>query len=477
MTTSGAIMLAPGAGLPSLASGLDDADSAAPPFRGLAVFKVRDEAQAKASLEKVQAKASSEGGITYTTEDYQGATLHLPSKPGEAPAWTVHKGHLYVGFTTEDLKMGLTPPASGQSLADQAGYKQALSKLKQTGGMLLYADLQGILKGVPLATMGSPDTEKLVSALRYAVAGSGQVGKDVVTEWYLVLDQAAAGPLGSKVFSPDHNIKFHSAEVHPQESEAWMAFNLKMVWDVAYAVMGAFPEGRQNRDTPAQALKAQGVDFESDLLGTLTGELSFSARNWGRIQAMQFEQLSSGTPQDPEAAMEVVRQIPFVFGVGLTSKAALDRLIGKVPQLGMMLSNLKTTEVPGGKIMSMPDNPEVPFALGITDTELLVAVNQPQQSLEAAFKASQSKQTVSSLPGYAKVIGMLGSDGKAIGVGFQDVGRTYADAAAELKAAGRVSPEFVQALEELSKVYGVTWSAAEIGPEGIHGVSFMTVGR
>ncbi len=477
VTTSGAIMLAPGAGLPSLASGLDQADSQVPPFRALAVMRVRDEAKAQASLDKVQAKASAENGITYTTEDFQGATLHLPSKPGEGPAWTLHQGHLYLGFAADDLKMGLTAPAAGQSLADQAAYKQALGRVKQTDGMLIYADLQGILKGLPLEQMGAPDAAKMLSALRYAIMGSGRSGQEVLTEWFVVLDPAAAGPLASKVFSADHNLKFHSSEVHPQESEVWMAVNLRMLWDVAYVVMGAFPEGRENRDAPAQALKQQGVDFDADLLGALTGELSFSARNMGSMQAAQFESLSTGVPQEPEAAMEAMRKVPLVIGLGLTSRQALDRLLGKVPQLAMMLSTLKTTEVAGGQILSMPDNPQVPFALGMTATELLIGVNQPTPSLEAALKASQSKKTVGSLPGHARVLGMLGQDGKAIAVGFQDVGRTYAEAASQLKSAGRVSPEFVQALEQLAGLYGINWSAAAIGPEGLRGVSFMTLGK
>jgi len=477
MTTSGAIILAPGPGHSSLASGLDKTDSDLPPFRALAVLQVRDEAKARTSLEKVQAKASAENNITYTTEDFQGATLQIPSKPGEGPAWTLHEGHLYVGFSPDDLKMGLTVPTSGQALADQAGYKQALERVKRTDGMLLYVDLQGIFKGVPLDQMGAPDAAKLLSALRYAVMGSGRSGQDVLTEWALVLDPATAGPLAAKIFSADHNMKFHSAEVHPQESEAWMAVNLRMLWDVAYVLMGTFPEGRENRDTPAEVLEKQGIDFEGDFLGALTGELSFSARNMGRMQAAQFESLSTGVPQEPEAAMQIVREVPFVVGLGLTSQEALDRLLGKVPQLMMMLSALKTTEVPGGKIMSMPDNPEMPFALGLNGTELLIGINQPTPSLEAVLQASQSKKTVGSLPGHAKVLGMLNQDGKAIAVGFQDVGRTYAEAAAQMKSAGRVSPELVQTVEQLAKVYGVHWSAAAIGPEGLRGVSFMTVGN
>lgn len=472
LTSSGALIMAPAEGKQSLAEGVEQADSDVPPFRFLAVLRVRDEKKAIESLEKVQQKASSENGVTYTTEDVNGATLHLPAKPGEGPAWTVHKGHLYLGFTADDLKLGVAP-AAGQTLVDQPGYKEALGKVKRHDGLVLYADLQGILKGSPVAGMQAPDAEKLLSAMRYVIVGSGQSGNEVMTEWLLVVDPAAAGPLGPKVFSPAHNMAFQSAELYPKASDAYFALNLRMVWDILYEVAGAFPEGREARDMPANYLRAQGIDFQKDILDMLSGELSYTARNMGKIQAAQLESLGQGRPQDPQATVAAFQQVPLMLALGLKDKAALDRLLGKNPQVNMMMGQLPATQVEGVTVRSAPAGPGAPegaFAFAITDKEILIAINDGKKSIETALQGRKAKESVASLPGYNKVLGLLDSDNKAFLIAFQDMSKVYSDAATELKASGRTSPEFAQALEQLSTIYGTSWTAAAVRADGIYGV-------
>ena len=473
ITSSGAVILVPAEGKRSLLEGIQPKQDL-PPFRALAVLKVRDQAKAQASLDKAQAKASSEAGMTYRTEDFQGTTLHLPSKPGAGPAWALHKGFLYVGFVAADLKMGLTPPGKGQSLADQAGYKNALGRVPNSEGALVYADLAGILAGAPLATMGSPDAEKLVAALRYLVMGSGVSGGELRSDWCLAIDPAAAGPLGPKVFSPSHNVAFPSVEASPKDIDTYFALNLRMLWDVAYEVAGAFPEGKKVREQPARSLKAQGLDLDKDILGMLSGEFAYSARNMGRLQALQFETMALGGQQDPQASLQAFQQVPFVVSLGLKDRAALDRLLGKVPQVNMLLTALPATEVEGVKVYApkaQPGGPEGAFAVAISDKAVMIGVNQANKSLEAGIKARSTKENLGALPGFAKVLGLLNSDNKAFLVAYQDTGRVYAEAAAEMKSSGKVSPEFVQALELLSKVYGATWSAAAVRPDGLCGVS------
>lgn len=476
---SGALIMAPAEGKKSLLEVPQDQPAAAkelPPFRFLAVLKVRDEAKARASLEKVQQKASAHSGVTYKAEDFQAATMNLPEKPGEGPAWAVHGGYLYVGFTAEDLKMGLSTPAAGQSLADQPGYKEALAKVQQHDGFVMYADLKGMLQAAPLAQMSAPDAEKLVSALRYAVFGAGQVGGEVLSEWYLVVDAAQAGPLGTKVFSPAFNLPLRSAEVFPKETDAFFVVNLRMVWDVVYEIAGAFPQGREYREAPARFLAGQKIDLEKDVLGMLTGELAYGVQNMGVLQATQLEALAQGDAQNPQATVEGLKKVPLLFSLGLKDRASLDKLLAKLPQVGMMLSSLPTTEVEGVKVHAVPASgttPEGALAFAFTDQDLLFGVTDGKKSLEAALKARKSKENLAALPGLAKVLGKLGSDNKAFFAGYQDLGRIYTEAAAALKASGKVSPEFAQAFEQLGALYGSTWTAGAVRPDGFYGVSTM----
>lgn len=478
VTASGALIMAPADGQQSIAQGLQEAKGDVPPFRMLFVLKVRDEKAALASLEKVQTKASEESGTKYKTEDVNGATLHLPEKAGEAPAWTIHKGNLFIGFTADDLKLGVAP-AGGQSLADAPGYKDALSKVKHHDGVVGYVDLQGITKGLPMSEIGSPDTEKLLGAMKFAVLGAGVDGNQTVSEWLLAVDQASAGPLGPKVFTPNHNIALTSAELYPKDADFYAALNLRMIWDIAYEVMGAFPEGKAMRDQPAQFLGSQGIDFQKDILGMLTGELSYSAKNMGKIQAMQIEQISTGNEPDPQVAMASFQQVPLMFTLGLKDKAALDRLLGKDPRIGMMMGALPASEFEGVTIRSNPPDAGAPeqFAFAITDKELIIAVTSAKKSIEAAVTARKSNENLKSLPGHAKILSMAGTDNKALGLLFQDIGRVYADAAKELKAGGKASPEIIQVVEQMGQLYGHSWSVVAMRADGLYSVSTVDLNK
>lgn len=478
VTASGALFLAPAEGQQSLAQALQQAkDDGPPPFRALLVLKVRDEKQAQASLEKIQQKASEQGGTAYKTEDFQGATLHLPAKVGEGPAWAVHKGHLFVGFAAEDLKLGVATGTA--SLADAPGYKAALSKVKHHDGVVGYVDLEGGLKGVPLNEMGSPEAEQLVGAMRFLILGAGKEGNQTVSEWLLSVDPAKAGPLGSKVFSPSHNIALDSAELYPKDADFYFSLNLRMLYDIAYEIAGTFAQGKDARDMPKQFLGQQGIDFDKDVLGMLTGEISYSAKNMGRIQALQIEQISSGGTQDPTATMTAFQQVPLMFTLGIKDKASFDSLMGKVPQLGMMMSALPSSDVEGVTVRTNPASQGTPadqFGFAVTDKEVVVAVNSAKASIEAAVKARKSQENLKALPGYSRILGMAGTDGKAVGVLYQDLGRVYGDAAKELKTSGKASPEIVQVIEQLSKLYGASWSAVAMRADGLYNVSTLELG-
>ncbi len=480
MGTSGTFFMAPTEGRQSLWEGSEKPQGDLPPFRALAVLQIRDEAQAQASLEKVQASASAEGGVAYRTEDLQGVPVHLPAVPGKGPAWAIRDQHLLVGFTAADLEMGLTPPPTGQSLSDQPGFNAALGQLRNSEAVLGYVDLEGLLKGAPLAEIPSPDTVTLLSAMRYVVLGSGMSGRELLSDWHLGVNMEAAGPLGAKVFSTAHNIDFESAKLHPQEVDTYAAFNLRMLWDLFYEIAAGFPEGEQKRQAPALQLQSAGIDLEQDVLGVLSGELSYSARNSGRIQAAQYEALAQGRRQDVQTVLQDLRQVPLTVALGLKDRAGLDRLLGKVPQVAMLLSAFPVTEVEGVKVYSPPKQegaPEGAFALAFSDQEILLGLNEADKSVAAALTARKSGQNVGSLPGFARVMAALNSDNRAFLVSFQDFGRIQAEAVAELKTSGAVSPEFLQALELVSKLYGTSWHAAAFRADGLHGVSAVEVNR
>jgi len=481
MGTSGALFMAPAEGRQSLLEGAEKPQGDLPPFRALAVLQIRDEAQAQASLEKVQASASAaEGGVAYRTEDLQGVSVHLPTVPGKGPAWAIRDQQLLVGFTAADIEMGLAPPAPGQSLSDQAGFKAALGHLRSSEAVLGYVDLEGLLKGAPLAEVPSPDTVALLSAMRFVVLGSGMSGRELLSDWHLGVDLKSAGPLGGKVFSTGHNIGFESAKLHSKEVDTYAAFNLRMLWDLFYEIAAGFPDGDQLRQGPALQLQSAGIDLEQDVLGVLSGELSYSARNSGRIQAAQYEALAQGRRQDVQTALQNLREVPLTVALGLKDRAGLDRLLGKIPQVAMLLSAFPVTEVEGVKVYSPPKQegaPEGAFALAFADHEILLGLNEADKSVAAALTARKNGQNVASLPGFAQVLAALNADNRAFLVSFQDFGRIQAEALTELKASGAVSPEFLQALELVSKLYGTSWHAAAFRADGMHGVSTVEVNR
>ncbi len=477
---SGTVLLVPAEGHQSLVEGVEKPAGNLPPFRALAILQIRDEAKATASLEKVQASASAEGGVAYRTEELQGVPVHLPAVPGQGPAWAIHEEKLLLGFTAADLELALKPPEAGQSLADQAGYQEALKQVRSSQAVLSYVDLQGLLKGAPLNEIPSSDTVQLLSALRYVVLGSGLSGGQLIGDWHLGMDLQAAGPLGAKVFSTAHNIEFDSARLHSREVDTYAAFNLRMLWDIFYEVSAGFPDGDAVRQAPALQLQSVGIDLEQDILGVLSGEISYSARNSGRIQAAQYEALAQGRHQDVQTTLQNLRQVPLIVALGLKDRAGLDRLLGKVPQVAMLLAAFPVTEVEGVKVYSPPKQegtPEGAFALAFSEHEILLGINEADQGVATALSARKNGQNVGSLEGFSRVLSALGSENRAFVVNFQDIGRIQSEALAELKSAGTLSPEFLQALEQISKLYGTSWHAAAIRADGVHGASLVEVKR
>ncbi|NMA28934.1 MAG: hypothetical protein GX934_14360, partial [Burkholderiales bacterium] len=95
----------------------------------------------------------------------------------------------------------------------------------------------------------------------------------------------------------------------------------------------------------------------------------------------------------------------------------------------------------------------------------------------AALSARKTGENVGSLPGFARVLADLKSDNRAFLVSFQDFGRVQAEALAEMKSSNTLSPEFLQGLEMVSKLYGTSWYAAAFRADGVHGTSTVEVKR
>jgi hypothetical protein len=479
MGTSGAFFMVPGEGKQSLLEGIEDSPDGLPPFRALAVLQIRDEAQARASLEKIQASAGEE--VAYRTEEIQGVSVHLPAAPGKGLAWAIHDQQLLVGLLAADLEMGLKPPAAGQALADQAGFKAASGQLRRSDAVLGYVDLEGLLKGAPLAEIPSPETVKMLSALRFMALGSGISGRELISDWHLGVDLEAAGPLGKKVFSTNHNIAFESAGLYPKEVDTYAAFNLRMLWNIFCDIAAVFPEGEKVLARVASQFGEVGIDLEQDILGVFSGEFSYSARNSGRIQAAQYKAMGEGSCQDISETLQNLSQIPLMAALGLKDRAGLDRLFGKIPPVAMMLSSFTATEVEGAKVYSSPkqeEGPDAPsLALAFSDKEILLGLNDADKNIAAALSARKTGENVGSLPGFARVLADLKSDNRAFLVSFQDFGRIQAEAVAEMKSSNTLSPEFLQALDMVSKLYGTTWYAAAFRADGIHGTSTVEVKR
>ncbi len=456
-----ALALAPLEGKPSIFTDIEN--SKVPPFTGFLLVGVRDDAKAKESIEKLMGKAK----IKFKNEDHKGAKLWIPEKGVEdGPTIALAPGMLIVGIKDTDVKAALDGPSA--NLAGAANYKAAMSKIRHQDVVVMYGDLQGMIKGAEAALKEIPpeaaELKKLVEGIRYLAAGAGTDGKDLVSEIMVSIDPAASGKLASLIFKPSYGIFIKSAELYPAESEMYGSVNLKMVWQMIYDCMGEFPETAQLRDMPAQQMSMGGIDLQKNILDPLTGELAYSVDGYGKVFSQSLEQVSQGEQPDPADQMEMLQEMPVVLALGLANKAEIEGLINKnIPE--PVRATFKKEEHNGVTIY----NVEGQFYYAMTEDFMLIGINEASEAMKKMIDAKKSGKNIKSLPGFGRVIGMLGPD-KPVYFQYMDIKKVYGEAGNEL---AKSDPGMAKLLQ-LAGDYQGTWQAGALRADGFYMVSVTT---
>lgn len=448
------LSMAPLDGKPSVFTDIENADNKKAPFKGFLLLGVRDDAAAKASIEKMTGK----GKIKFKNETYKGATIWTPEKGFEdGPTLTLAPGMFMLTLTIEDAKATLDHPAKNLSSADV--YKTAMAKIKHQDGMVMFADLTGLLKAAKTSEIPEPEVKKLVEGLRTIAGGAGKDGKDLVSEVFISIDPAQAGKLAPIFFKPSFGIDMKSAEYFPADSEFYGSVNLKMVWTMIYDAMGEFPDYKQARDMPAQGLAQSGIDLQKDILDALTGELAYSITGYSKMFASQLESISSGMEPDPNQSVQELAQMPVVLALGLANKATLEGLINKqIPEPAR--AQFQKTDYNGVTIYGVQGQ----FFYGFTDDFMLVGINKAEDQMKKMIDAKKSGKNLKSLPGFGRMMGMLGSE-KPIYFAYMDLNKVYGEAGNDLS---KEDPGMGKALQLMSKAYPSSWQAGCLRNDGLY---------
>lgn len=443
-------------GKPSIFSDPESSGDA-PPFGGFMVVGVRDDAKAKAGVEKLMTKAGEK--IKFKTEDYKGAKIWTPEKGVEdGPTLALAPGKLILGIKDTDVKGALDGAA--QSLGSAPGYTNAMKSIKHQSGMIFYGDLQGMLKAAESEMKDAPpEVKKLVDGLRTIAGGTGKDGKDLVSDFMLSIDPAVSGKLASFIFKPAYGIDMKSAEYYPADTELYGSLNLKMIWQMAYDIMGEFPETAPMRDYPAQALQQQGIDFQKDLLDPLTGELGYSIQGYSKMLSSQLQSISSGNLNpDPSAQMQELATMPVVLTLGLANKAKLEELINKqIPEPARAM--FQKQEHNGVTIYGIQGQ----FFYALTEDFMLVGINKADDVMKKMIDAKKDGKNIKSLPGYGRLMGQLGSE-KPVYLAYVDAAKIYGQAGNDI---AKDDPGMAKFLQLMFRDYTSSWQAGTLRADGL----------
>lgn len=453
--------LAPLDGKPSVFSDIESADGKTAPFKGFMLLGVRDDAAAKAGIEKMVAKGEK---MKFKSEDYKGATIWTPEKGFEdGPTVGLKPGMFIMTLTNADMKMFLDGPP--QNLGSSDAYKKAVAKVKHSEAAIGYVDLMGLIKGAPTSEITEPEVKKLVEGLRTLVIGTGKDGKDLVSEAVLTIDPATAGKLAPIFFKPSFGIDMKSAEYYPQDTELYGAVNLKMIWTMVYDAMGEFPQAAQMRDLPAMQLKQGGIDLQKQILDPLTGELGYSVEGYSKMLADQIESVSNGQEPDPGQSMNAMAQMPVVLTLGLANKATIEDLINKqIPEPAR--AQFQKEDYKGVTIYGIQGQ----FFYAMTDDFMLIGINKADGVMKKMIDAKKDGKNITKLPGYAKILSMLGSE-KPVYLAYVDVAKIYGEAGNDI---AKEDPGMGKFLQLLVADYQGSFQAGALRNDGIYMSTIMT---
>lgn len=453
------LALAPRAGQSSIIDDVALAPRDAPPFRLFLLLALKDDRKADKVMETIQGKAKT----PYTTEIHAGATLHVPETPGKGPAWAIDRSLLIIGLSGEDLKAALDGVnKNARSLADNPSYARAVKTLKRREAMIAYADLQGIVKSERLRKIQQKEVRDLMGALRTAVAGAAIEGGDLVSEFKLKIDSEAAGVLGADILKPEYGIDMKSVEFVPADTEMFLAVNAKMVWQMTYDIMGRFPQGRMMREFPAAQLQQKGIDFQSDVMDALAGDLALSVPDYSKVVAMQFGGM--GEKKNPRQSIDAMQQMRMSVILPFAEKAKLDALLAK-PFLQPLAQVFIVEDHAGVKIHNMVGQ----FAYAVQNDALLLGINKADEGIREIVDAVSRKEVMKTHSGFAKTGSLLG-DSRPVFLSYMDMEKVYGAAAREIESK---DPGTARLLLLLSKM-GCAWQAWTIRADGLHGVGLQT---
>jgi hypothetical protein len=432
-----------------------------PPVWGFVALRVKDEAKAAETLGRLQEKSA----VKYKTETHGGAKVNVPETADKGPSWAIHEKHLIAGVRPEDVKAAVDGlDGRGRSLADAPRFREGLARVKHTDALVAYVDLQGLLSAVPLAEPGLPgEVKQLVQGLRVMAAGFGPDGRDLVSEFVFTVDPKAGGPIVGDVFKPSFGMDVKTLDLFPADTESYGAINAKMIWQIVYDVLGRFPQTRGARETPAEMLKAQGIDLQADILDAVTGEIAYVLPDYGRLAASTMPAPGEHTPTPNP--FELFQNVRVVVAVPLARKDRIETLLGKfIPE--PVRESLTRADHQGTSVYSTPDGM---LAYAFVDDHLVAAFQDGAEQIKKLIDARRSGKTLRSRPGYDRLIALAGG-AKPILLGYADARKVYGGMADALEAA---QPGLAKLVRLFARGESA-WQAWVLQPDALYAVSVST---
>lgn len=441
--------------------------SATPDFSAALAIRVRDLSAAKSAMQKVR-QSFEKNGFQYKTERLFDCDVSVSEK---GPAWTFARGYLYFGLKSQDLGMLLAERAKGEALADNSEYKDALKRFKTTQGAVFFCNISDILSSLSLYDqIKSERLRSFVKSLRYAAAGAGVLDKKRVSGAYLAADPKTMGEIGKLIFNNSYNIRFDSFDIHPKESDMYAGVNIKMLWDYSVILTQDTEDGFPLADFFVMLLSKNGIDFDKDILGNLTGELAYSCVGCGKAQAENTVRAimdlksADGAADSAMQSVDAFSKMPVLVSIGYKDKKKFDDICEKIEPLKQLMLKANSEKCGDTSVYSAGTDVSSPY-FAFTKQAFLLELNNNGKKIKNYLENGNSG-ALSQLPAFSTA-GFLDPDKTAAAVAYQDLGRFYGDMADTMAQEGTVEDCLIDAIKGISNLYGVQYGQLIVRSDGL----------
>lgn len=400
----------------------DDGDPA--PGLAVVIMPVTDEAKATESATKMQKRVEKKHKYKYTEQKFEGATIHVCDNQEAALSWTVTRGHLYLGFGGSDIKSCLTTHAEGKSLASTKLYQEALKQVEKSDATFVLADLASLVKSLDLQkSVEVKDFADTLGSLRYLVIGAGASGDSSVFDSALVIDGTKSSHLLQAILDEKHNITFTSMGQHSGESDMFFAVNAKTFWDAFVAVAEDTDTVKSKLKNVETSLGRMGVNLNDDVIGSLSGELAYSAKGLGKAQGVKYMNQLVENPSDSSAMLDAFTSTPIIITLGIQDKAKFDAVLDKIPQIKMLLSGFSPEKSGDATIYQVGDSTEGGTAFAFAPKAIMVSIGGGKAPLTSLLSAKPEPVLLSANPVFKA------ENTKGVALFYQDLHSVYTDMA------------------------------------------------